>query len=532
MTSRIAQVARADGETTAHNGLSLVWAKDGGEWWPAHLLSIDEGESGWVHVSFIGWGRRHNVALPPDMIRQEEPQRQRARPEPFIISEAPSPDRKRARNNQLSPAPSATQPASPADTAKPRPKKLKLKIAVPSGFACAACGGGGTAAQMVRCSHGGCESWVHRCCAGLSDVAPPPASHARRLFTCPVCAPPPSEDAWAAVETDAALRRLEEDNLEYLRQCLRERASLRRDGDGDGDGDEASPWPVVTEVWARGGEAVPGIETATEAAAIAGAAGAGGSRSTAPCFAAPGPRDPRLQAEHQLLEALYADRLMESDVRKHLRRHGLSTGSVAKRLSFGEPEGESKEAPGGSRVGHGMHVLACDKATALRERLIVHLQGLLSDPVPEGEQRQPGPKGVSAPIFERAGSPAEQTAAAEEPPPAAAADNATAIAADETAAAKPGEVTTVDGNVRVAVEELVLEELAEMELAVDALAAVAAVAVVEAVEAVEVVEAVEAVEEVVAVVEEDAVVVEEEVVTWPLSMVWRWAILCRQLGGA
>ena len=46
------------------------------------------------------------------------------------------------------------------------------------------------------------------------------------------------------------------------------------------------------------------------------------------------------------------------------------------------------------------------------------------------------------------------------------------------------------------------------------------------------VEAVEAVEEVVAVVEEDAVLVEEEVVTWPLSMVWRWAILCRQLGGA
>ena len=45
--------------------LALVWARENGEWWPAHLLDIRD--DGAALIDFVGWGARHNVWLPaPD----------------------------------------------------------------------------------------------------------------------------------------------------------------------------------------------------------------------------------------------------------------------------------------------------------------------------------------------------------------------------------------------------------------------------------------------------------------------------------
>ena len=302
--------------------LTLVWAKQGGEWWPAHLISL--GSEGMHLVSFIGWGRRHDVEVPANDIRQEEPQRQRSRPTPLDISDGGTPERhKRAKHAHTPHRTSRSSPGPPETPGGSPPPRLKLKVVVPSddSFECAACGGRGTASQMLRCSLGSCDSWVHRCCAGRDEEAPPPVSHPRRSYACPLCVPPPTEAESAS---------------------------------------EPPPLPPPPSP-----PPLPSTPMLSKALA---ALGGGASSSSAVSSASSAARAARatVAKEKQLLADLCADRLMESDVRKHLRRFGLPTGW------------EEGKRQGGLR--------ACDLAATLRQRLAGHLRSLIATAEQEAEK--------------------------------------------------------------------------------------------------------------------------------------------------
>jgi len=302
--------------------LTLVWAKQKGEWWPAHLISL--GSEGMHLVSFIGWGRRHDVEVPANDIRQEEPQRQRSRPTPLDISDGGTPERhKRAKHAHTPHRTSRSSPGPPETPGGSPPPRLKLKVVVPSddSFECAACGGRGTASQMLRCSLGSCDSWVHRCCAGRDDEAPPPVSHPRRSYACPLCVPPPTEAESASEPPPLP--------------------------------PPPSPPPLPsTPMLSKALAALGGVASSSSAVSSASSAARAARAAVA--------------KEKQLLADLCADRLMESDVRKHLRRVGLPTGW------------EEGQRQGGLR--------ACDLAATLRQRLAGHLRSLIATAEQEAEK--------------------------------------------------------------------------------------------------------------------------------------------------
>ena len=304
--------------------LNLVWAKQGGEWWPAHLKGL--GSEGMHLVSFIGWGRRHDMEVQANDIRQEEPQRQRSRPIPLDLSDGGTPERhKRAKHAHTPHRTSRSSPGAPETPGGSPPPRLKLKVVVPSddSFECAACGGRGTASQMLRCSMGSCDSWVHRCCAGRDEEAPPPVSHPRRSYACPLCVPPPSEAESAP---------------------------------------EPPPMPPPPS-------SPPLPSTPMLSKALAALGGASSSYASSASSAARAARA-TVAKERQLLADLCADRLMESDVRKHLRRCGLPT------VWEGRRDGRKRQGC----------LLACDLAATLRQRLAEHLRFLIATAEHEAEK--------------------------------------------------------------------------------------------------------------------------------------------------
>ena len=133
---------------------AVCWAFNNGEWWPATIHRVDE-ETGTHHVSFIGWGKRHDVALPASMVRIGE--------HPRRLCHAMLSSLESGLNGSKTPLRKDSEP----------PPRLKLKVAIPDEFECTACGGHGTAPQMIQC-RSTCGGWVHRCCAGRAETASHP----------------------------------------------------------------------------------------------------------------------------------------------------------------------------------------------------------------------------------------------------------------------------------------------------------------------------------------------------------------------
>ena len=280
--------------TSRAEPLARCWAREthSSEYWPAELLAITP--DGEYQVAFCGWGERHNLVLPataadgtPSVLFQQ-PARPRKKPTALEL-EAVTPPRTVKRKRPLTtpspppplPRPQPTPEADrcdsqprrlPPDTAPALPQdRIVLKIPVPSDLVCAACGGGGSGRVMLRCA-GGCGDWVHRRCVGLTDAAVHKRTP-RPPFACPLCQPPP---VWVEPPDDDEL-------------------------------------PAV---------ALPVNETALalRAAASPGQPATGASRAVSD---AGHTEDEEARA---LLRACEGDRLMESDLRKHLRRYGLPIG--------------------------------------------------------------------------------------------------------------------------------------------------------------------------------------------------------------
>ena len=193
-------------------GLAQIWARENGQYWPASLLEVTE--DGSYHVSFLGWGRRHDLVLPPasedgePSVLFEEPARVRNKPQPVALCVPDTPPRdksskgrKRPRHQAAAQSPcmprrllssgSSSSSSSSYVESSPPPairEPMKIKIRVPQDLTCAACSGKGRGDQMVRCE-GGCHSWAHRGCAGFGESEG--SRPGRRSFVCPECEAPP-----------------------------------------------------------------------------------------------------------------------------------------------------------------------------------------------------------------------------------------------------------------------------------------------------------------------------------------------------
>ena len=353
-----------------------VWAHDphcNGEWWPALLNSV--APDGTCHVSFIGWGNRHDISLPASAVVFQQPQRARQRPTPLTAGVEPqTPDRKRrsasnsgsssldvalstpngkapklqlagsarqrptpltaglelqildrkrssaSNNSSSTPEVALTTPHGKAPklqlAIRPDPPlRLTLKIEVPADLSCTACTGLSNGMRMVPCT--ACGTWAHRCCAGLSDWTAeegetPRRRHRQHSFTCPACSPPLSAECECAM-------------------CFYEPPIAMYASSG---GSAAAPAVEEPRAEERQSKVVASAEMSARRAKKE------VKRPEPPPAVAP-------SAERALLDALYGDRLMERDVRKYLRRYQLPTA-------------------------HG----PCALVTELRARLISHLEAL------------------------------------------------------------------------------------------------------------------------------------------------------------
>jgi hypothetical protein len=298
----------------SEEALCACWARDGDELWPASLLEITE--AGYFRVSFAGWGARHNRLLPPTTesgepsVVFEEPRRQRQPPPPpplphEISSPRTTTERKRPRPPQsprsqprsTSRSPPAARRMQQSTTASSRRRsltaafgsasaetlpspRLLLKIPMPLDLECAACTGRGVGAAMVRCRAGGdCSSWVHRGCVGLAEET----EAGEEPIVCPQCVPAPSWSWTPSAPVGTATRK------------------------------GVDPTAAVAQ-------------RPAEVAAAAAAAGVGATSDGA--AAREGGSMAWVGEERLLLQLLYDDRVMHADVRKLLRRFGVSMGRV------------------------------------------------------------------------------------------------------------------------------------------------------------------------------------------------------------
>ena len=377
-------------------GLALVWAreKENGEYHPANLLEITA--DGSYHVTFIGWGKRHDVVLAPlcatsgtPSVLFDEPTRVRKPPpltQASAVAAAPAdaPTTTPPRAGHLEPRkrPREQLPATP-----PRrpPKKMLLcpcgtNRHEPNNNTNLSFNG-----AWVCCDE--CDRWVHGDCAGYTIkqaekldfyVCEICASAARDAILAPAAAPAAANPASAddPMSTEEEVEQKEEEEEDSSGHAVKVSVPLDiacAACTGTGRGDQMLRCHLGCGGWVHFGCAGLGeAGTRPQGASFAcpecdapppwPPADTGRSPPTAAAPAAGHSKAPAsdvdgkdaLGDDRALLQALYDDRLMERDLRKHLRRLGL-------------PTRRSLDLPG-----------------ELRARLIEFLQGKLNPDAPSG----------------------------------------------------------------------------------------------------------------------------------------------------